>query len=81
MIETKVVSGRIAFSSCVRINQPLGRNIQPGDCETFLLLEMLEGVQNRMVLGPVADQMLSVRRDGAGRARAARGCSIPCRRS
>ena len=64
----------------VRIDQAFGRNIEPGHLKTFPLFQMLERVQHRVMLGAVADQMLSVRRADDGRARGARDCSPPSRR-
>ena len=42
------------------IDQALARQIEPRDLETFPLFQMLERVQDGMMLGAVADQMLSL---------------------
>ena len=63
MIETSVVSGRIAARSVIGIDQPVARNLEPRDLETFALLQMLERMQHRVMFRAVADQVLSVRRE------------------
>ena len=48
------------------IDQALARQIEPRDLETFPLFQMLQRVQNGMMFGTVADQMLSLWRETPG---------------
>ena len=81
MMETSVVSGSDRALELVRIDQAFGRKIEPGDLKTFPLFQMLERVQHCVMLGAVADQMLSRLARDAARGQGARDCSLPCRRS
>ena len=69
MIETRIVSGRIAPSSCSGSIRPSPETIEPRDLETFPLFQMLQRVQNGMMFGAVADQMLSLWREAPGEAK------------
>ena len=59
MIETSVVSARIARSSSSGSIKPSAETIEPGHLESFPLFQMLERVQHRVMLGAIADQMLA----------------------
>ena len=60
MIDTRVVSGRIAPSSCSGSTKPSPDRSSQRDLETFPLFKMLQRVQDGMMFGAVADQMLSL---------------------
>ena len=61
MMDTSVVSGVIASASLLRSHAPARIDRQPRHAEAFLFLQVLAGVQHRVMLRGAGDHVLSAR--------------------